>query len=250
MTRLKKAVSNPWFLGIALAAIQFAVLFSEFSPQYITNDDAVILRAFMGYEGGEPATFHLFTHTSLAWLLYALAKLFPGVAWFSIVQLLMIWFADVVIVKSFAQLSKRRGTGALAGAAVGFAFTLIFSSFYIVRMTYTYTAALCGAAAVAQLLSVDFSRIKGVVSRIAGSAGLLLCCYAFRINAVIPPLCVWLLVLPVKLCMAFGVKKWRWAAARSVLLGALCAGADAWRICWNPCVGYSLVGHGRLCGMA
>lgn len=224
VTKLKKMVINPWILGVFLITIQFAVLFSEFSPQYITNDDAVILRAFMGYEGGEPATFHLFTHTSLAWLLYVLAKLFPGIAWFSILQLLMIWIADVVIVKSFAQLSNRRGLGVLVGAAVGFAFTLIFSSFYIVRMTYTYTAALCGAAAVAQLLSVDFSHSKGVISRIIGSAGLLLCCYSFRLNAIVPPLCFWLLVLMVKLWMTFGVKKWLWPAVKSVILGALCAG--------------------------
>ena len=187
------------------------------------SDDAPILRSFMGYEGGAPATFHLYLHTALAWLLWGLAKLFPGVAWFSIVQLLLLWFSQVVIVKSFAQLSRRRGYTVWLGALAGLLFLLCYTVFITARISYTTTAALLGAAAVAQLASVDLGRERrgGVFGPIVGSALLLLCAYCLRQISVLPPLCFWLLALAIKLLTAFGKKRRPWAKAKPVLAGAL-----------------------------
>ena len=100
---------TPWLWGLLIATMLFSALLLFASYQYIGSDDAPILRSFMGYDGGVPATFNLYLHTAFAWLLYALAMLAPGVAWFSILQLFLLWFSQVVIVKSLAQLARRRG---------------------------------------------------------------------------------------------------------------------------------------------
>jgi len=214
---------TPWLWGLFTASLLFAVLYAFSSYQYIGSDDAPILRSFMGYEGGEPATFHLYLHTAFAWLLWALAKLFPGVAWFSILQLFLLWFSQVVIVKSLAQLAQRRGRPAWAGALAGAAFLAAFTVYVTCRITYTTTSALCGAAAVAQLMSVDFTAKKprSVVGPMVGSALLLLCAYCLRQISVLPPLCFWLLALGVKLFTAYGRKKRAWRLARPVFTGML-----------------------------
>ncbi len=211
---------RPWGLGILLSALLFALLFTLYAPQYVTNDDAVILRAFMGYEGGVPATFHLYTHTVFAWMLYGLAVLFPGVAWFSILQIALLFLSSAVIIKSFAQIAGRSmqtRRGEWAGAAAGLVFTAVFALFYTVRITYSFTAVLCGAAAVAHLFSVDFERGRGVVPRILGGAALLLCNYFLRQITVLPPLCFFALALVIKLMTGSRTRR----VLRPVLIGAV-----------------------------
>jgi hypothetical protein len=221
MTRIRNAA--PWLLGILTASLLFALLFAFGSFQYTGSDDAPILRSFMGYEGGEPATFHLYLHTAFAWLLWGLAKLAPGVAWFSILQLLLLWLSQVVIVKSMAQLTRRRGYTVWPGALLGALFLTAYAVFVTGRISYTTTSALLGAAAVAQLASVDFGRLRrrGVTGPLIGSALLLLCAYCLRQISVLPLLCFWLLMLAAKLLLAFGKARRPWAAAKPVFAGVL-----------------------------
>jgi hypothetical protein len=102
-------------------------------------------------------------------------------------------------------------------------FLLGYTVFITAHISYTTTAALLGAAAVAQLASVDFGRERrgGVFAPIMGSALLLLCAYCLRQISVLPPLCFWLLVLAAKLLTTFGKGRRPWAKARPVLAGAL-----------------------------
>ena len=211
---------RPWVLGLLFAALLFTVLFLFFKPQYVTNDDAVILRAFMGYEGGEPASFHLYTHTAFAWLLYALAVWFPGIAWFSILQLSLLFLSCAVVIKSFAQLLRRglqTPASALLGALLGLFLTASWALFFIVRITYSMTAAFLGAAAVAHLFSVETDRGKGVIPRMLGGAALLLCNYFLRQITVLPALCFYALAAGMKLLWGGRARE----ARRAVLLGLL-----------------------------
>lgn len=223
MRHLRKAM--PWLLGILAATLLFSALLAFANLQYIGSDDTPILRSFMGYEGGEPATFHLYLHTALAWLLWGSAKLFPGVAWFSILQLTFLWFSQAVVVKSLAQLSRRRGIGVWPGALAGVLFLVGFTVYVTARVSYTTTSALLGAAAVAQLASVDFTAARGraVTGPVIGSALLLLAAYSLRQISVLPPLCFWLLLFAGKLLTAHGPGKRPWRLARPAMLGALAA---------------------------
>lgn len=203
MTRFQKAL--PWWIGTALATLTMAALAVFSGLQYTGNDDTVILRATMGYMGGEPATFIPYMHAAFTWLLYGLAKFAPGVAWFSILQLFLLWISQAVIVKSLCQLARRKGLPLWVGAAAGAVFLAAFALYPADRITYTVTAALCGAAAVAQLASVDFAAgRKPVLLGVLGGAVLLLGCYFLRLPAVLPAACFFLLVFGYKLLAAHG----------------------------------------------
>jgi len=192
MKRLNKA--TPWIAGILLASLLFAVLLSFNMLLYSGSDDAPILREYMGFEGGEPATFSMLIHPVMGWTLYGLAKLFPGVAWFSIFQLFFLWLSSVVVVKSLTRCAALHGRSQWLGATLG-ALTIVAGAFWIsMRISFTTTAAWLGAAAVAQLSSIDWANGgKRAIRRGMGlSAALLLFCYFLRQVSVLPPLAFWL----------------------------------------------------------
>ncbi len=195
----------PWLIGVVIATLLFAALFLYTDFHYAGSDDTPILRSFMGYEGGVPAHYHLYLHTALAWLLHGLALAFPGVAWFSIVQLFLLWFSCVVIVKAMAQLALRRCLPLWVGTLMSACFLVVFPAFILCRISYTTTGALVGAAAVAQLFSVDYQ--KGTGSQVLRGMGLsiflLLCCYCLRQVGVLPPLVFWALGLFLMFCLYY-----------------------------------------------
>ena len=210
--------AKPWFWGVVLATLILLLLYCAIPVRFALNDDAYVLRSSMGYEGGEPATFHRFMHTVFAWLLYGLAKLVPTLAWYTLLQIFLLWLSASVIIKSFAQLAERRGFPLWTGVAVGLLFLGSFALYYLVRITHTFTAALCGAAAVAQLLSIDFSDRRKLFPRLAGSVGMLLCSYFLRDFASYASLAFWLFVIGIKLLSGFGRGREPWARAKPVVL--------------------------------
>lgn len=177
----------PWLAGAALATAMFAVLGFVTDLRYENSDDSLLVKAFMGFEG-EPARFTLYTHTVLAWLLHALSTSVPGVAWFSLYQLALCWFSSAVIVKSCIQLGLSRRLPAWTGALAGLLYLSAFAAFASCRVTYTTTAALAGAAAVAQLMTVDWRGGGACYRGFALALALLVGCYSLRQIALLPPL--------------------------------------------------------------
>ena len=102
MTHQRKRALCWLYAGLMTAAVMVFVLLGT-DMHYAVNDDAGILRAFLGYESGEPASFHIYIHGILAWPLWALSTLFPGLPWFSYAQLFMLALSCTVIAKSIMQ---------------------------------------------------------------------------------------------------------------------------------------------------
>ena len=144
-----------WLIALGITAAMFLLIALRLDWRYCQNDDIAILRSFMGYETGEPASFHIFIHGLLAWPMYWLALAFPTVAWFSVFQIallcLSVWMCTKSIMQRFAGAKKPLWLGALFALA----FTCAFVLPYATRITFTQTAAMLGAAAVMQILSID-----------------------------------------------------------------------------------------------
>lgn len=227
MHRLKKAI--PWLIGILAATLLFVALASYTTFEYNGTDDAPILRSFMGYEGGEPAHYSLLVHPTMAWLLWGLAKLFPGVAWFSLFQLFFLWLSTAVVVKSFAQCAALRRRPLWVGALVGVLLTAAAAVFISCRVSFTTTAAWLGAAAVAELAAIDWAQgdARAIRRGMGLSTALLILCYCLRQVSVLPPLAFWLLGLAVVALTHFGKKRGK-RSFKPLLTGlAVCLGCLA-----------------------
>ena len=164
-----------WLAALGMTAAMFALIFLVLDPQYAVNDDSGILRPFMGFETGEPAHFHIYLHGLLAWPLHWLGLAVPGVAWLSWMQLAFLFLASAVCQKSIMQRFAGAKKPLWLGALFALAFTCAFVLPYATRITFTQTAALLGAAAVLQILSVDHAEASyGAVLRGMGLALVLL----------------------------------------------------------------------------
>ncbi|MBP3646799.1 MAG: hypothetical protein J6K55_10290 [Clostridia bacterium] len=169
-----------WGIAFLMTAVLYTLIAVRMDVRFITNDDPSIMRSLMGYESGSPAPFHIYVHgfliRPLGWL-HTIAPLFP---WFTWVQLGLIFLALVIISKSLMQCFLLHGKPMWIGAGFAAAFLIAFGLGYAVHITYTQTAALLGAAAVAQMLSADFETPSGILRGMLASAALLLLAYALR----------------------------------------------------------------------
>lgn len=177
-----------WAFAALLTAAMFMALKYRTNFRFENSDDIVMVKAFMGFEGGNPADFSLYLHTMLAWAMYGISLLAPGIPWFSLFQVGLLFFSCTVIAKSFFQLAEKTRFPRVTGALASVFFLAAFAAFTCCRVNFTTTAALAGAAAVAQIMTVDFSsperapRVRAVLLAVL----LLTARYTLRVWAALP----------------------------------------------------------------
>ncbi|MDD6141989.1 MAG: hypothetical protein PUD16_00645 [bacterium] len=168
-----------WWISLGMTAALFAFMLCCLEVRYALNDDATTLRMFMGYETGRPASFHIYVHGLLAWPLHALGTLAPTVPWFTWMQLSFLFVSLTVIGKSIMQCFVKHEKPLWLGAVFSALFMAVLGLKYAARITFTQTAGMLGAAAVAQMLSIDHengSTFRGML----GALALVVLGYALR----------------------------------------------------------------------
>ncbi len=195
-----------WFVAAGMTAALFAVLAAVSNFRFENSDDVLLVKAFMGFEGGAPANFSLYTHTLLAWALYGLGRVAPAVPWFSVFQGALLLAGGTVAVKCILQLAERSGWRAVWGLVGGASFLSMFAAFACCRVNYTTTAALAAAAAVLQFATVEpFQGKRGKTVRGYGLGLILLALgYCLRYASVMPALPYLALLL-----MWQGARQWK-----------------------------------------
>lgn len=182
---------KPWIFALMTVTVCMLLIRLVFVVHYQGVDDTPTVQSFMGYEGGVPAHFHLYYHTLLAWALYGISCLIPGVAWVSVMQLFFLWLSNVVIVKSLMQCNRQSKRPFWQGALLSLGYIGAFSLYFYALPTYTTTGAMLGAAAVAQLLSINDDLPSQIVHGMLLSIGLLVCGYFLRQGGILPSLAFW-----------------------------------------------------------
>lgn len=214
----KRRARSLWWIAVAAAALLFAALALVSNFRYENSDDGLITRAFMGFEGGAPASFSLYIHTLLAWLLWLLGTLMPALPWFSLFQVGVLLLSCTVIVKCLLQLAGGYAHPRVAGGVVAALYLLTCAAFACCRINYVTTAALAGAAAVLQSMAAP---LGGKGSLRGHGLWLLLfgCAYLLRAQGAIPSAAFIALALVWRLA----ARPRGTAAARGEVRGALWA---------------------------
>lgn len=200
----------PWGLALSMTLLFFAGLWATQYFRFENSDDILLVKGFLGYEGGVPSGFSAYVHPFFTRPLQWISMAVPGVAWFSWLQLFLLFWANVVLCKAFLQLSGKGFCASLWGMGAGGLYLAVFSLFLSCRLNYTTTAALLGAASVAQLLTAGKSgneadsRQGPGVGGILLSVALLACAYCLRSPAALPSLAFWALAF---LLVYGGVKR-------------------------------------------
>lgn len=194
---LKRKYLTHWVLGLAMATAFFIALKATQYFRYENSDDILFVKSFMGYEGGVPAAFSTLLHPVLSRPLQWLSLLFPGIPWFSVLQLAFLFLSSVVICKSSLQCAHNHSLPLWSGAGIGFLFLCVFVLFPTCRINHTTTASLLGTAAIFQLFSIPYQRAtNGALLRgLMFSLLLLALGYCLRQESAIPSFLFWLLSL-------------------------------------------------------
>lgn len=179
MKNPSRARRMAWVLSLGMTAALFAVIFGCLEVRYALNDDATTLRMFMGYETGRPASFHIYVHGLLAWPLHWLGTLAPTVPWFTWMQLAFLFLSLCVIGKSVMQCFVKHQKPLWLGAVFAAMFMAVLGLKYVARLTFTQTAGMLGAAAAAQMLSIDPEEGK-TFRGMLGALALVVLGYALR----------------------------------------------------------------------
>ena len=220
-----RCIGKRWPQRLAAAATVAAllayVLFCT-NVHYDLGDDVLLARSFGGMVGGVFESFNYITHTFLGWLMHGLSLLWPGVAWFSVAQVAVLWISAYAAVLSAMRVAQRLMLPAWCGWLAAVAYLLGLAAEGLTSVTYTLTAAAAGGAAVWRLVAVDWQAgRKAAVRGALGSGALLYAAYLLRAQAFLPSMCLWVGAL-----VALGLMKkasWRalgaGAAAVAVLFG-------------------------------
>lgn len=207
-----------WLYAFLMTALMFAIIFWKMNVRYAVNDDSSILRSFMGYGTGEPVRFHIYIHAILAWPLCWLGNAFPGIPWFSWVQMALLFISCVVIAKGIMQCFVKHDKPLWLGACFAALFLYALTLYYVAVFTFTQTAALLGAAAVMQILSIEHDQPAKVLFGMAGALVLVAYAYALRQIAVLPILAFCGLAFAVTFLREYGFGKNARRRARPMII--------------------------------
>jgi len=175
-----------WLIAALMTAALMAFVIGCTDITYAENDDATIMRSFMGYESGEPATFSIMIHGLLAIPLGLISTAFPDLPWFTYAQLAMLALSCLVIAKSIMQIFAKHQKPLWLGAAFAAMFLTVLCMKHITELTFTITAAALAAAAVLQMFSIDHDRGSWrVIVGMLGALVLVLLSFALRYEGIL-----------------------------------------------------------------
>lgn len=177
-----------WGAGIMALAWGFLLCFSDI--YFAANDDQFILRTMTGFQPDGVPGFHLFLLGYYVYPLRWLQQLFPGIAWYSVLEIVLLTLSMTVLLKSVLQCWLRAGRKLGTGLLLCAAHACLYGMYHLARITFTVTGAMLGAAAAAQILSIDCRSASGrSILRSMGLAILLLVlCYGLRQLSILPVL--------------------------------------------------------------
>ena len=218
----RNSVRSCWLWGAGITALAWGFLLCFSDIYFAANDDQFILRAMTGFQPGGTPDFHPFLLGFYVYPLRWLQRFFPGVAWYSLLELLLLALALTVILKSLLQCWLRAGRRLRTGLLLCAGYAALYGSNYLARVTFTVTGAMLGAAAVAQILSIDCQSAsdRSLLRAMTLAILLLILCYGLRQLSLVPVLGYCGIAFLLRFCSFFGFGKQTKRSARPMLVAA------------------------------
>lgn len=218
----RNSARSCWLWGAGITALLWGFLLCFSDIYFAANDDQFILRAMTGFQPGGTPDFHPFLLGFYVYPLRWLQRFFPGVAWYSLLELLLLALALTVILKSLLQCWLRAGRRLRTGLLLCAGYAALYGSNYLARVTFTVTGAMLGAAAVAQILSIDCQSAsdRSLLRAMTLAILLLILCYGLRQLSLVPVLVYCGIAFLLRFCSFFGFGKQTKRSARPMLVAA------------------------------
>lgn len=169
-------------LSAALVAALFILIRYTNTITFLNNDDTNILKTLAGYFTGTPYPSHPFINVLLGLAVSSLYSLFPGLAWWPFLQILLLYIGVIAIGACVLKAFRHRNLPLVFPLISIAVFIVLLISYALVWMTFTLTAAVLGSAAVAILLSFGMDERDEAHPALPLIAATLFCCLCFLVR--------------------------------------------------------------------
>ena len=185
----KERVSPRGAWPIALAASGIALIgsFLLIPAFFPTNDDPYIQQILSGGISGEPSPYIMFVNFALCWLVSRLFLVVPGVPWWVVTHLVLLFLAIALVGRTLVVLSRRRASKSVRPMWVELLVLTVVNlglfSAIVARMQFTTTSTMLFVAAIFSTCCwgpEDDGIADGVVGRCVLPAFLAVCGSAMR----------------------------------------------------------------------
>ena len=179
---LYSSESGRWLVAAALCAIFYMIVYVIFPITFYINDDSNILYTIAGYyTAGIPAD-HQYLNFFLAAIIRGLYSICPSIPWYGLFHVFVIVLSHIVITKCIFKTCHKSGHTLIVPSIIWFVLAITVFLFPSVRLQFTLTSAIAGAAGIFLILCMgplDDSKICKAIDTIISSI-LILLCYSIR----------------------------------------------------------------------
>lgn len=102
------SLRGAWLIALAASGIALAGSFLLIPAFFPTNDDPYIQQILSGGISGEPSPYIMFVNFALCWLVSRLFLVVPGIPWWVVTHLVLLFFAIALVGRTLVMLSRRR----------------------------------------------------------------------------------------------------------------------------------------------
>lgn len=180
-----------WLLAAMLACCCMGASLLLVRTTFLNNDDANIMYALAGYRTGTPYPTHRFIHVLLGLSIRSLYTALPGVPWWSVYQLFMLFVSLTVLGACMQKSAFYAGLPLWTPLALTALLYATMVCYTVSWIAFTLTAGMLGTAACALLLALDWTH-DGRAARVETALGallLLLLCFFTRNSSGCSMLC-------------------------------------------------------------
>lgn len=184
LNKLYKTEIGRIVIALFVTIVFFAVLYIKSAIVFFINDDENIMYTLAGYYTGGNTADHSFVNYFLGVILRAAYEVFPGIPWYGIFHVVILFLSVTVIGKSILKISYKNNIPLFYPVCIFSSLCVICYVSPIILMQFTTTSTLAGTAALALFFAAqdDETSSKWKYIDIGLSIVFLLVCYMHRKN--------------------------------------------------------------------
>jgi len=142
-----KSEKNRYLIAVVFVGLLIVLTYWFVPVRFGTVDDVTLMYIVSGNFTGSPSPYLFWSNIIYGYILSGLYELLPMIPWYGIMQIVFIYFSQVLIAKSFLKIATKKGTSIVVPLGL-YSILYVFILFYWTAvLQFTTTPAMMGAAA-------------------------------------------------------------------------------------------------------
>lgn len=198
--KIKTSEAFRWMASSFFISGLMIITYLIFSIYFETNDDSGMMYIVAGYRTDTPEIGTVYCNIIWDVFLSFWYRIFPGLPWYTIIFVFVLFFSNVLIFKSALRIAVYRKIGMWVGVIGFLLWWIVYIHYSVVFLQFTTLSAIAGAASVALITASFIGESKRTrVLDLSLAAAMLFLSYIIRAKAGYVTVCWCLIAVMVKL---------------------------------------------------